>query len=71
MGKSANEKRNGVPLIHGASNLPSVTVDDYNLELRDGDGFLGDRANKFAFQEKLDAGANACARAATTRWARP
>jgi predicted NBD/HSP70 family sugar kinase len=55
VGKSANEKRNGVPLIHGASNLPSVTVDDYNLELRDGDGFLGDRANKFAFQEKLDA----------------
>ncbi|AWI60515.1 ROK family protein [Sinorhizobium fredii] len=55
MGRSANEKRNGAPLIHGADDLPSVTVDDYNMGLRAGDGFLGDRANKFAFQEKLDA----------------
>lgn len=55
MRRSANEKRNGAPLIHGADDLPSVTVDDYNMGLRAGDGFLGDRANKFAFQEKLDA----------------
>lgn len=55
MGRSANEKRNGAPLIHGADDLPSVTVDDYNMGLRAGDSFLGDRANKFAFQEKLDA----------------
>ncbi len=55
MGRSANEKRNGAPLIHGADDLPSVTVDDYNMGLRDRDGFLGDRANKYAFQEKLDA----------------
>lgn len=53
MGKSVNEKQSA-PLIHGASDLPSVTVDGYNLELRDGDGFLGDKANKSAFQEKLD-----------------
>ncbi|OAP36401.1 glucokinase [Sinorhizobium glycinis] len=55
MGRSANEKRNGAPLVHGADDLPSVRVDDYNMGLREGGGFLGDRANKFAFQEKLDA----------------
>ncbi|PDT80495.1 ROK family protein [Sinorhizobium sp. BJ1] len=55
MGRSMNEKQNGAPLIHGADDLPSVTVDDYNMGLRSGDGFLGDRANKFAFQEKLGA----------------
>ncbi|MCA1440081.1 ROK family protein [Ensifer sp. IC4062] len=54
MGRSANEKQNGV-LTHGDDNLPSVTVDDYNAELRSSDGFLGDRANKYAFQEKLEA----------------
>jgi predicted NBD/HSP70 family sugar kinase len=45
----------GAPLVHGASELPSVLVDDYNNELRDKDGFVGDRARKAAFQEKLDA----------------
>ncbi|MDK1494025.1 ROK family protein [Sinorhizobium sp. 7-81] len=55
MGKSANEKPNGALLTHGADDLPSVTVDDYNIGLRSSDGFLGDKANKYAFQEKLDA----------------
>ncbi|WP_085027972.1 ROK family protein [Ensifer aridi] len=54
MGKSEKEKPNGAPLGHGADDLPSVIVDDYNMGLRDGDSFLGDRANKFAFREKLD-----------------
>jgi predicted NBD/HSP70 family sugar kinase len=45
---------NPVPVAHGASSLPSVTVDGYNLKLRDKDGFIGDRASKFAFQQKLD-----------------
>jgi hypothetical protein len=44
----------GAPLIHGAEDLPSVTVDDYNNELRDKDGFIGDKASKSAFQDKLD-----------------
>ena len=35
---------------HGASRLPSVDVDSYNIELRDEDGFVGDRANKRAFR---------------------
>jgi hypothetical protein len=34
---------------HGAAELPSVTVDSYNLELRDQEGFIGDRASKRAF----------------------
>ena len=41
------------PLIHGALDLPSVLVDDYNNIARDHDGFVGDKANKQAFQDKL------------------
>jgi predicted NBD/HSP70 family sugar kinase len=40
---------------HGAKRLSSVEVDSYNLELKDEEGFVGDRANKGAFQEILDA----------------
>lgn len=40
---------------HGAARLPSVDVDSYNIELKDEDGFLGDRASKGAFQAILDA----------------
>jgi hypothetical protein len=39
---------------HGANRLPSVDVDSFNIELKDGDGFLGDRASKGAFQRILD-----------------
>jgi len=39
---------------HGASRLPSVDVDSFNVELKDEDGFLGDRASKGAFREILD-----------------
>jgi hypothetical protein len=39
---------------HGATRLPSVEVDSYNIELKDEDGFLGDRASKGAFQAILD-----------------
>src|SRR4051794_8848246 len=38
---------------HGAASLISVVVDTYNEELRDGDGFMGDRANKRAFNAIL------------------
>jgi predicted NBD/HSP70 family sugar kinase len=38
---------------HGASVLPRVRVDSYNLELRHKDGFIGDRASKRAFAEIL------------------
>lgn len=42
------------PLAHGAMVLPLVTIDDYNNELRDKNGFVGDNANKKTFQLKLD-----------------
>ena len=39
---------------HGASRLPSVDVDSFNIELKDEDGFLGDRASKGAFRAIFD-----------------
>src|SRR5882762_9052144 len=40
---------------HGATRLPSVDVDSYNIESKDEDGFLGDRASKGAFRKILEA----------------
>src|ERR1700746_2515949 len=39
---------------HGASRLPSVEIDSFNIELKDDEGFLGDRASKGAFRDILD-----------------
>jgi predicted NBD/HSP70 family sugar kinase len=39
---------------HGATRLPSVDVDIFNIELKDDNGFLGDRASKGAFRKILD-----------------
>ena len=39
---------------HGAKRLPSVEVDSYNLEIKDEDGFVGDKANRGAFHEMLE-----------------
>src|SRR3954468_1853357 len=39
---------------HGAGRLPSVDVDSFNIELKDDEGFLGDRASKGAFRKILD-----------------
>src|ERR1700710_1706176 len=39
---------------HGAPRLPSVEIDSFNIELKDDDGFLGDRASKGAFRDILD-----------------
>jgi predicted NBD/HSP70 family sugar kinase len=39
---------------HGATRLPSVVVDSYNIELKDDEGFIGDRASKGAFRELLE-----------------
>ena len=38
-------------VTHGADCLPSVEVDDYNVELKDDEGFVGDRASKSAFRD--------------------
>lgn len=40
---------------HGATRLPSVEVDSFNIELKDDEGFLGDRASKGAFRKIFDA----------------
>jgi hypothetical protein len=39
---------------HGASRLPSVDIDSFNIELKDDEGFLGDRASKGAFRDILE-----------------
>jgi predicted NBD/HSP70 family sugar kinase len=39
---------------HGSAHLPSVEVDSYNVELKDENGFLGDRASKGAFRDLLE-----------------
>src|SRR5512139_3846685 len=39
---------------HGAQRLPSVDVDAYNAELRDAEGFVGDRASSRAFRAILE-----------------
>lgn len=49
MSETKKKAPGGGAIAHGASELPLVTVDSYNLELRSGGGFLGDRANKSAF----------------------
>jgi predicted NBD/HSP70 family sugar kinase len=49
-----DDRAHASTLRHGAEELPSVTVYTYNAELRDADGFLGDRASKRAFLALLD-----------------
>jgi predicted NBD/HSP70 family sugar kinase len=39
---------------HGAGRLPSVDVDSYNVELKDDEGFLGDRASRGAFRDIIE-----------------
>jgi hypothetical protein len=39
---------------HGAADLPAVTLDAENAELRTPEGFLGDRASSGAFKQILD-----------------
>lgn len=40
--------------FHGAADLPHVHVDSYNLELRDAEGFIGDKASGRAFRKLLE-----------------
>jgi len=41
-------------VAHGATRLPSVEVDSYNIEMKDDEGFLGDRASKSAFRDIIE-----------------
>lgn len=49
-----NQKTLAAIAAHGASRLPSVEVDSYNVELKDDEGFLGDRASKGAFRDIIE-----------------
>lgn len=42
------------PTGHGMSHLPYVDVETYNAELRDDEGFIGDRASNRAFRAILE-----------------
>jgi hypothetical protein len=50
----SKEAREGVGLTHGAGRLPSVDVLSYNVELKDDEGLVGDRASKGAFREFIE-----------------
>jgi hypothetical protein len=52
---TAKTQPSEVPALasHGAQQLPSVTVDAYNAELRSEGGFIGDRASNRAFRAIL------------------
>ena len=39
---------------HGALRLPAVDVESYNTEIKDDEGFVGDRANKGAFRRFIE-----------------
>ena len=41
-------------LVHGARRHATVTIDTYNAELKDADGFIGDRASNRAFRSMLE-----------------
>lgn len=52
---NAETTRKAAAGVHGAAELPSVVVTSYNLEVRDDDGFVGDKASRSAFVAHLDA----------------
>jgi hypothetical protein len=39
---------------HGSHRLPAVDVDSYNVEIKDSDGFIGDRASRGAFRNMIE-----------------
>ena len=53
MSKPENVVQPDLP-AHGAAVLPSVTIDSYNVEIEDEEGFIGDKASKSAFWELVD-----------------
>ena len=38
---------------HGATRLPTVELKSYNVEMKDDEGFIGDRASKGAFRDLI------------------
>jgi hypothetical protein len=51
---SMMEKTVATTQCHGASTLPSVNVESYNVELEDDEGMIGDRASQTAFRKLLE-----------------
>jgi predicted NBD/HSP70 family sugar kinase len=51
---TADARREPLLLMNGSPTLPLVDVDTYNEELRDSEGFIGDRASHRAFRAILD-----------------
>src|SRR5688572_21171738 len=56
MAKRSSRKSSDDRGKHGATHLPGLSIDNYNLAIRDPDGagFLGDRASQTAFRDLLD-----------------
>src|SRR5262245_47818700 len=56
VGRAAMAEATTVPAVaaHGADRLPSVEVDSYNVEIKDNEGFIGDRASRGAFREMIE-----------------
>jgi len=50
----AEKSTEGHIIGHGGMHLPAVEVDGYNAELRDSEGFIGDRASNRAFRAILE-----------------
>ena len=51
-----SDDTSSLPMIagHGTERLPAVQIDSYNVELKDDEGFLGDRASKSAFRDIVE-----------------
>jgi hypothetical protein len=47
-------KQAAAPMQHGGALLPAVEIVSYNVELKDDEGFIGDRASKGAFRDFID-----------------
>src|SRR5919112_5772960 len=50
----SNSAPTSTSLRHAPLQLPAVVIDSYNVELRDKEGFLGDRASNRAFRAILE-----------------
>jgi len=49
-------EQNTLPAVaaHGSLRLPAVEIDSYNVEVKDDEGFIGDRASKGAFRTIIE-----------------
>ena len=69
LGRGRMGEQSTLPVVarHGAHRLPSVEVDSYNVELKDNEGFIGDRASRGAFRTLVDLTANQFAKVVRIR----